>query len=355
MPPATRDHEYTVKLAEAALQKIKLLELPGDPPSFETWYAYVGRLVPALNLAINDVLTKNGKISAEEIDKIYNAHLGSSRLGAEVERIGEQVGSEVDRVVGTIDAAINSAVRFGNHLSDIDADIADNTDRTALRAVVKTLVTQTRSAVEENQGYKSKLSAARREIEQLRAHLEAIHLEMRSDALTGLANRKRFDQALADAISRATRTSKPLSLMMGDVDHFKQFNDTWGHPLGDDVLRLIALTIKGAVRQDDLAARYGGEEFAIIFPDTSLEDAAGVVERLRGAVKDKEIVQRQSGKSLGRVTISCGVAQWRKGETARGILERADKCLYTAKRQGRDRVVIKPEDGHDCAIESESI
>jgi diguanylate cyclase len=197
----------------------------------------------------------------------------------------------------------------------------------------------TQSAVDENDAYRASLDAARSEIGQLRKTLDAVRSESRADPLTALPNRRQFDESLSEAIFDADRMGEPLSLLMCDVDHFKRFNDTWGHPLGDDVLRLVAQTIRQVLRGTDTAARYGGEEFAIILPQSELDRAVKVGEQLCKLIGEQEIVQRSTGKKLSQVTISAGAAQWQINETARALVERADACLYIAKREGRNRVV----------------
>ena len=126
--------------------------------------------------------------------------------------------------------------------------------------------------------------------------------ESLTDPLTSLANRKYFDDSLAQAIARVAERSEPLSLMMTDIDHFKKFNDTFGHLTGDQVLRLVAMSVKQNVKGQDIAARYGGEEFAVILPNTVLRSALTVADHIRRAVMTKELMKRSTGEHLGRVT-----------------------------------------------------
>jgi diguanylate cyclase (GGDEF)-like protein len=162
------------------------------------------------------------------------------------------------------------------------------------------------------------------------------------DGLTGLANRRSFDQALEIAWSRARRTKKPLALLFADVDHFKLFNDRHGHQKGDECLRAVAAAIGGdaALRPTDMAARYGGEEFAIIMPDTEPEAACKVADRLRNAVMDLRIGHGACGAGPS-VTLSVGVATHVPDDEVGPdwILGRADQSLYAAKHLGRNRVI----------------
>ena len=159
-----------------------------------------------------------------------------------------------------------------------------------------------------------------------------------TDTLTGIGNRKCFDQAIGQAITAAMETGDALSLIMADLDHFKKFNDTHGHQIGDQVLRLVGRTLVQCVKGQDTAARYGGEEFAIILPTTNILGGRAVAENIRGTVASKKVVRKDSGKALGEITLSLGVASYRPGEPIADLIRRADEALYIAKKDGRNRV-----------------
>jgi len=161
--------------------------------------------------------------------------------------------------------------------------------------------------------------------------------------LTQLANRKFFDTTLEHSIVTARENNEPLSLLLTDIDHFKKFNDSFGHLTGDQVLRLVAMSVKQNVKGQDIAARYGGEEFAIVLPNTVLRSAITVADHIRRAVMIKELMKRSTGEHLGRVTISVGVATLRKNDTSQTLIERADGCLYAAKHHGRNRVMCETD------------
>ena len=197
------------------------------------------------------------------------------------------------------------------------------------------------------QSWNSSLRASREQIKRLQGTLEAVCAESSTDALTKVANRKHFDQALDHAIDDASQSKTPLSLLLCDVDHFKTFNDTFGHIVGDHVLRLIATAIKQSVRGQDMPARYGGEEFAVILPSTTGRQALAVAENIRRAIAQRPLTKRSTGEMLGTITISAGIAEFRHGETAWSLIERADACLYAAKRAGRN--CVKSELGFGAA------
>jgi diguanylate cyclase (GGDEF)-like protein len=159
------------------------------------------------------------------------------------------------------------------------------------------------------------------------------------DGLTGISNRRSLDERFAQEWNRAERLHVPLALIMIDIDHFKQFNDLYGHPAGDRCLQAVAAALKSTVnRVQDHLARFGGEEFALLLPHTNLDGAAHLAEQLRVAVMQLRIQHR--GSSTGEVTISLGCASVvpSRGEESARLLQLADAALYAAKRGGRNRV-----------------
>ncbi|SHN34226.1 diguanylate cyclase domain-containing protein [Rhizobacter sp. OV335] len=181
-------------------------------------------------------------------------------------------------------------------------------------------------------------------VDEQTAELRAANAQLeelsRSDPLTGLANRRHFDEVKDVEFRRAQRLNQPLSVLLCDVDFFKRYNDTYGHALGDDCLRLIAQTLRETFgRAGELAARIGGEEFAVLLPAVDAEQAHAAAERLREALAGRDIPHSAS-QVAPRVTLSIGVAQFDPETMDRfdALLHRADQALYRAKRQGRDRV-----------------
>lgn len=161
------------------------------------------------------------------------------------------------------------------------------------------------------------------------------------DALTGLHNRRWLDDAFSRMLYRCRRQAHPVCLLMVDIDHFKIFNDTWGHLAGDAVLRHVSHLLTGKLRPTDLIARYGGEEFAALLPDTALESAALVAERLRAGIGQAPLTLAESGQVVS-VTVSIGVALAQPDEAMEEMIRRSDEALYRAKENGRNRVELAP-------------
>ena len=332
------DFERTIVFGESALERIRAYRQPAYPRIYEVWYTYATCYNPLLNQAINDVLRKRGTLSEQDIDALYDMHLSTSRFPSRYDEVGAKIREEVDQMVSMLDRARVNADGYSRTLDTVSKSV-ENADADKIKAIVEMLLLATFEARKTNGELEQQLISSKEEMVKLHDKLEAIRAESLTDPLTLLSNRKFFDMALEKALSEG----KPFSLLVTDIDHFKNFNDKYGHLTGDQVLRLVATAVKQNVKGQDIAARYGGEEFAIILPGTTLRPAVTVADHIRRSVMSKELVKRSTGENLGRVTISIGVASYHSSDNAATIIERADMCLYAAKRAGRNRVVCETD------------
>jgi diguanylate cyclase len=337
------DYERTISIGEKAFAHIRGHRTAAYPRAYELWYTYVTGHHPALMRAINDLLRKFGRVTQSELDEIYDRFINTNRFTAEAERATVRLLSQMDTVGDALD---NAKVEINDYRGTLNGSVdeMDNgVGEDRLRAIISDLTASTRNMSRLNAKLAEQLGEAKGEVIELREALESIRTESQIDPVTTLANRMFFDTALADAIRHAQRTGDTMSVLMTDIDHFKKFNDTYGHLTGDQVLRLVAMSIKQNVKGLDTAARFGGEEFAIILPGCDIRGAIQVGEQVRKAVMSRELVKRSTGENLGRVTISIGVATIRKDDTATTLIERADAAMYAAKRGGRNMVVAETD------------
>jgi diguanylate cyclase len=339
----TDEHEHTLAFAEIALGQIKALHQAATPRNYEIWYAYATGYHPSLNQKINETLKQTGGLSDTDFDQIYETYISPTRLTEQIGAVGSQVMDEIEQVMAMIDAAAGSATKHTQSLAGMSAKLGQSKDREGVRAIVESLVQTAKEMEESNHKLEERLNASKQEIQELQVNLETVRTESLTDPLTQLANRKFFDSTLEEAIANAHTNNEPLSLMMTDIDHFKNFNDSFGHLTGDQVLRLVAMAVKQNVKGQDTAARYGGEEFAVVLPNTVMRSAITVADHIRRAVMTKELMKRSTGEHLGRLTVSIGVATLQKGDTAQMLIGRADACLYAAKRHGRNRVMCETD------------
>jgi diguanylate cyclase len=333
------DHERSMAFAEIAFGQIKALRQPASPRHFEIWYSYATGYNPSLNQTINDMLARDGTLTESDINRIYETFISPHRFTDRIDHVGAQVKGEIEQVMAMIGAAAGSAYNYTENLANASEKLDGADDGAGIRMIVESLVQATKEVERINKALEARLSASKLEITELQEILEAVRSESLTDPLTSLANRKFFDQMLTKTLAAAHVRREPLSLMLMDIDHFKKFNDSYGHLTGDQVLRLVANAVKQNVKGQDISARYGGEEFAVILPNTALRSALTVADQIRRTVMNKELMKRSTGEHLGRVTMSIGVATLGQGENAQSLIERADICLYAAKRSGRNRVI----------------
>ncbi len=332
------DFKRTISFGEKALGQLKRNAQPAFPRNYEFWYTYSAGFNNKLNKAVNDALRTRGQIGSEEVEKLYEQFLSPSRISDQIDEVGSRLSDEISQVVDLIEGSLGSASDFRTSLAGANDELQNTTDKDRIREIVRALIVASHDSDASNVRLERQLEESRKQIDELKVSLETIRFESLTDELTTLANRKHFDESLERAIERAHEDGSSFALLMTDIDHFKKFNDTYGHQTGDQVLRLVALAVKQNVKGKDIPCRYGGEEFAIILPGTSLEQAMTVAEHIRRAVMTKELVKKSTGESLGRMTISIGVSVYQPGDKAPDVIERTDQSLYAAKRGGRNRV-----------------
>jgi diguanylate cyclase len=337
------EHERTMAFAQIALGQIKALKQPAVPRIYEVWYNYATGFNPSLNQKVNETLSSSGTLTDADIELLYTTFISPTRFVDEVGNVNSKLNGEIDQVMALVDTALRAGNRHDVSLNDVTAKLARANDRDAIRGVIESLVQTASDMRRDNRALDARLKSSKHEITLLQQNLEAVRNESLTDPLTTLANRKYFDESLARHLLEATASNEPVTLMFTDIDRFKNFNDTYGHLTGDQVLRLVALAVKQNVKGQDIAARFGGEEFAVILPRTALRAALTVADQIRRAVMGKELMKRSTGEHLGRVTISIGVATYRRGDTIQSLIERADGCLYAAKRNGRNRVICETD------------
>lgn len=329
-----RSLHYGLKAIEISKER----QIPVTPRNYELLFNYVTGENQALVQSVDHLLDRDGRLSDTEARRIHDEFLSPSGQADAVEEIGSQLSSEIKQAMAVIAAAAGTTGAYGESLEGVATRIADTQTGADLKMVIKTLAQASREMQRNSVELEDKLADSEQQINALNERLEELRNESRTDALTGIANRMCFDETLEAEIANVDETQEELCLCLGDVDRFKQFNDTYGHQTGDRVLRLVASAIAGHVKGRDLAARFGGEEFAIILPQTNLRAAVTVADQIRERVHAKELIKKSTGESLGSITMSFGVARYRHGEPIEDLVARADACLYAAKNAGRNRV-----------------
>jgi len=317
--------------------------VPATPENYSLWYAYASGKDTDLNKALDEALASGELAAGPSTSAIYEKFIGVAQSNAVIAEAGEALSSVAEDLLKTVSQANDEAAIFSTALADSAGSLDGLTDPKAIGRIVKALAENTQNMIVQNAALQEKLEVSSQEVETLKENLVSVQKEALTDGLTGVTNRKGFDVALRNAMEQAKGTSTPLSLIMTDIDHFKKFNDMHGHQTGDHVLRFVAAMLQRSVKSDDTPARYGGEEFAVILPNTDLSSAMALAESVRSLVAGKHLRKKQTGTVIGNITLSLGIAKYRRGESAAAFLKRADDSLYLAKRSGRNRSVAETE------------
>jgi diguanylate cyclase len=237
----------------------------------------------------------------------------------------------------------NGTTIYGASLSESLRGLDDVPGGEALKSIISGLYTDTQDFAKNSNSAQNQLKESAKTVQKLQATLETVRQESLTDVLTNIGNRKSFEENLKTAIKKANKKCNDLCLVIGDIDHFKKFNDTWGHHVGDQVLKAVAHTIKTRVGEAGTTARYGGEEFVILLPEASLEVTQRITDTIRQSIAGRRMKRKSTGENIGKITCSFGVAKYRQGEHRNEFLERADAALYRSKANGRNRITTEDE------------
>jgi diguanylate cyclase len=327
------------RLARQALDELERRQIWPTPLNLELWLHFLSEPEGALAQEISRILDTGEPFTDAAAETLAANYLPRARLSEQIRDAGAQLSRELKSVATAIRSARKSQEAYGRTLAGASQDLQAQGDGSpAVLELVETLAQATRKVQSVGAGLEKRLQDSTLEVSKLREHLEQVRRDAMTDALTNLANRKAFDEHLARFCREAAEGERALSIAVIDIDHFKRFNDTWGHQTGDQVLRFVASVIGKLATGPRIAARYGGEEFALIFPGISADRAGALVETMREQIASRILKRRSTNEDLGEVTISAGVAQLRSGETMACLMERADAALYASKRAGRNRV-----------------
>lgn len=335
------DIEFAAEWSGRALKLMADHEIPPCPDNYSVWFRYASGRLPELNKEIDSRIENNEPVDLDTTTSLQKRYFAEDKLADVALDTGSKINTEVDQILKIIEDTVGNSTALGASVREASEGLTSQSTPTDVRKAVEAIVSASRKMEERSTELEEHLQATKKELNELQENLEKAHSEARTDGLTGVNNRKAFDEALAKELAAAQKSGQPLCLAIGDIDHFKKFNDTFGHRTGDQVLRLVASCLKSGAMAGHFVARYGGEEFAVIMPATEIASAEAVSNKVRETVQARELVKRSTGESLGRVTMSIGIALLQPGENGASLIERADSCLYDAKRGGRNCVVTE--------------
>ncbi len=328
-------------LADRAWTELRRRSVLPTPANFELWYTHLSGGNPALSGRLAALLDTGAAPSSEQLQELHADCMGHEVDVDAIADSSDQIEQAACAVIDQVAGSQESLRGYGEALSGVAGRLGQDQTVSGLVQAIAVLTAETARAGERNRALEQQLSASVGRISKLRQTLSEAKQNATTDSLTGLCNRRGFDFRLRRAVARARADEQALCVVLLDIDHFKRFNDTYGHATGDLVLRLVGRVIADNVKGRDTAARYGGEEFAVLLSGAELRPAAVVAGQIRTVLDGKRLTVKGMQQDGGRVTISAGVAQFRAGDSAASLVERADAALYEAKRLGRNRVCVE--------------
>ncbi len=308
--------------------------LEPSPANFELCHRYLSGRDGELNMMIDRAIARDGGLS-DSVALAISTRLDPGLSTDELSRMAQEAQGYLEQMATVLTRSGDEARDYGQALAQ-EAEVLETDASPAL--TVQKLVDLTRSMIDKAHVAEEDLRRTEQQMSAMRQDLAAAHHKANSDPLTGLPNRRALDHHLRTAFENARRADSPLALSICDIDHFKLFNDTHGHQIGDEVIKFVGSSLGRVANGDVFVARYGGEEFVLVFERGAAAGAMATLDKLRAAIAARELKVTNTGQSRGRLSFSGGLANLSIQDSPGSRLKRADAALYRAKQDGRNRI-----------------
>lgn len=329
--------ENSFKILKKTVPLMLKHKMAAVPTNYALWYTYAANDTPDLNETIDKLLDQVNSVSNVRAEELYRNYVAEKQ-----EVTPWQLRKTIEAMVIEMSQTVKDTKTDTNSFRDTMDGCLDDLEKVEkegwtveeVMGLVRNLVKDAQEIRRSTLNFSAALSSAEKEIAQLRAELEKSQQNALYDSLTGLCNRRFFDAELDSLIEQ-----KKLCMILVDIDHFKKFNDTHGHIMGDHVLKGVAKKLQQNCRDGAQAYRFGGEEFAVLLPGVDMKRSLHIAEGMRRSIEKIQIKDRKSGQTIGGITASFGVAQLKPNMQPIELIEQTDKQLYDAKNLGRNRVM----------------
>ena len=334
------DCEYATTVAEKAMSVMAEQRIPPTPKNFHVWFKYALGTSADLNRTINILIGNKRKFDAATCEELFRTYVGPHVVSDET--VFNNASQQLHGVLTSAKQFLTQAVADNQEQIRAFNDVADQTQNGVdPKLLIESLMVELTKATARATELEASFGEKSRELDAIRDSLNKSEQRAKTDMLTGLPNRHALDEFFRTAQMEAMEKGTPLGALLIDIDHFKKFNDDFGHGVGDQVLRLVATALRERIREIDLPARYGGEEMIVVLPGANLATCTAVAERIRHSISERQIIRRSTGEVLRGITVSIGVGQFQVGEAVADLIDRCDRALYLAKKTGRNRVVTE--------------
>ena len=332
--------ERSGEITRMVLPALAKMGLPVNPINYSLLYEYyLGNNEPLKNI-LESFIDNKESLEPEEAKRIFEDHIVHGQSD-QLKKLSDEVRELISTVLNLMSHAGGEGEKFNGSLEVYKGkleQVETIQEATELKNMVHSMIEEAREMIDSNKRFSQQLDTTSREIGLLRAEMQDLRLQASLDSLTGLGNRKTFDESLSRALEGAPDDMSSVCLMMVDIDNFKRINDEYGHLIGDKILRFVADILKRSVKGRDTVSRFGGDEFGVILEETPPSGAYRLAESIRQTVAKSSLKRTDTGEAIGSITVSIGVDCNQQGDAIEDLLHRADKALYESKQKGRNRV-----------------
>jgi diguanylate cyclase len=334
--PYHHDRERSAEILRLAIGLMGRQKAGFHPTSYTIWYEHVAGVNPRLSEALERSLEAGDPLTDDEVMLLYARHV-ATRDADTLDRIKQRLLTLLQETSDIVCSTGSHTMLYGEVLEGQTRRLSEPASLESIRDVVDELLHETQHMQTLNVTLSEQLQTSAAEVRSLTDRLQKVQAEALRDPLTGLLNRRGFENAVAE-LSAAAGGLQGAALLLADVDHFKQVNDSHGHLLGDQVLCVMAEVLRARTRGSDIATRLGGDEFAVLLPATPLQGAVMLAEQIRAAVSRRRWSRRDGNVHVENITVTIGIAHAGVAAALEGLLEHADRAFYEAKAAGRNCV-----------------
>jgi diguanylate cyclase len=337
----SESRDRSIEILRQALPLMSRQRAAFHPLSFTLWYEHIAGLNPELTRILEARMASSVSLTDDDVQRLYAQHIVARDVKV-LEALQQRLRALLEETAQNTATASAEAAQFDRSLQDHAGKLAQNLDNAALRDIIGDLMQDAQHMRSVAFELSRKLETSTREVSVLTESLQRTQSEALLDPLTGLKNRRGLECAVEDFVRESGLAG--CALLLADIDDFKSINETFGHVLGDKVLRSVAHVLQAAIKGRDVAARFGRDQFAVLLPHTMATGGAALAEQIRAMVARGRIHRADGRESVGEVTLSVGVAMAGPGESLESLIDRADAAMRAAKRAGRNQVSLASDE-----------
>jgi len=333
------DNHNEHDIAKRAFTLLEKHKVVPSPENYAVFFHYSAGKNKELIREVDNIINNNLAFTYDSGSYLYNKYILGNRAQKAIDTAANDAQKTLQEVLSLVSEFSGQTTNYNKDVNKSLDTLTSSLDETNVKTIVKNLIEATTTLKKSGEQMGQKLQESKNEIDNLRKTLEQVTTESQRDFLTGVYNRKTFERFFDEYSASAVAAHTDLSFIIIDIDHFKQFNDKFGHLIGDEVLKIVAKALTDSLKGRDIVGRFGGEEFVVLLPETPIDIAMKVADIVRKTIASKELKRKDTGQVYGTITVSMGVSALRHAtDTLPTLTKRADDALYHSKRNGRNQV-----------------